>query len=900
MKFIKNLSLKLKLLLIAVPPIIFLLISSVITTVSLLNEKENLETSKHRIQEVESLAKAIHFMQIERGLSVGFASSNGAKGGDKLPDIRSKVDSAVNEIKEVYAKTKGDSSVLNNLSELSQKRSQIDSLKVDGSETAAYYTKTIISLIDTTTIIPSLMDDKNGRNAVQAYTHLASAKENLGQIRANLNGTFTKDVFIGNTYFTFGNSLGGYTINKRKFETLAPKEIVKYLNDNFKGDAVEKTFAMIETAKSKGSEGKFGIDASAWFSNATSSIEILRNAELELYKFVYKSIDEKLQSETTSIYGLIILITFIILAGIIITTVLIKDVQSSLVNIKNGLISFFAFLNRESTQAELIKLDSKDEFGAMAKAINENIQNIEKGLQADNNLISEFVEVAERVSNGFLFYRINALANNQELNNVKDIFNSTVANLERGVEIVIKGLSEFAAANYAYKIDNNGFNGKTGSMMAGLASLGQSNSEIFALINENGITLKSRAETLSSYSESLSTAANEQASSLEETAAAIEEMTSNISANADKANTMTLTANEAIKAAKDGNDMALKTSESMEEITKATTAINDAVAIIENIAFQTNILSLNAAVEAATAGDAGKGFAVVAQEVRNLANRSAEAAKQIKTLAEEANKKALEGREITIQTTKGFETIYTKISQTATMVEDVANASKEQMMGIGQINDAVAQLDKMTQENARLAGETNTISQEVLYAATSLVDAANRTKFDPSVKNRICDVDMIFDLMKMKFDHINFKENNYNKLKDTKVAWTVVNEHQCNLGKWIDAHKNEDFAHTPIWNDMLNVHSHVHQGVQKFINAETKHANTKELMEIASDIEEDTMKIFSLIDRLKEERNSCGKKHINKDEYVQNHIIATIPTAKSTKKPLLAQKSNKSDVWESF
>lgn len=896
MNFITNLSLKLKLLLLSIPPMIVVVVYSIITVMSLLQDKESIELSKHRIQEVESLAKAIHFMQIERGLSVGFVSTNGAKNGDKLPDIRSKVDSAVNEIKDVFARTKGDSSVLNNLSELIQKRAAIDSLKINAADVGPYYTKTIISFIDAATIIPTLMDDKGGRNTIQAYTHLASAKESLGQIRAFANKAFMLNNIDFKEYAFIMGRDSIYDVNSRKFETLAPKELQDFYKNNFKGESVDKTFSMLNIVKTKGLEGNFGVDANVWFTNVTASIDILRNVETELYKYVYKAMDEKLQTISTKLYALSIFIVIFVSIGIFITIILLKNLLSSVNTLQSGFLSFFSFLNKETIKAESIKLDTKDEFGEMSKIINENIQNIEKGLHADNNLLNEFVEVANRISNGFLFYRVNATANSKELNNVRDLFNSTIANLERGIEIVIKGLSEYASANFAHNIESSGFKGKTGSLIAGLTALGQSNSEIFAFINENGSVLQNRAQTLSSYSESLSTASNEQASSLEETAAAIEEMTSNISANTEKTNLMTLSANDAIKAAKDGNDMALKTSQSMEEITKATTAINDAVAIIENIAFQTNILSLNAAVEAATAGDAGKGFAVVAQEVRNLANRSAEAAKEIKTLAQEANDKALEGKNITAQTTKGFETIYTKISETATMVEDVANASKEQMMGIGQINDAVTQLDKMTQENARLAAETNTISQEVLYAATSLVEAANRTKYDANVKNRICDIDMVFDLMKMKFDHINFKENNYNKLKDNKVAWTVVSEHQCNLGKWIDAHKNEDFAHTPVWNEMLKVHSHVHGGVQKFINAETKNADTKELMEIASEIEGDTLKIFNIIDKLKEERNSCGKRNSAKNEIIHTSSSSKQPVTK----PHLAMKSNKNDVWESF
>ncbi|MDO9056029.1 MAG: methyl-accepting chemotaxis protein, partial [Sulfuricurvum sp.] len=213
-----------------------------------------------------------------------------------------------------------------------------------------------------------------------------------------------------------------------------------------------------------------------------------------------------------------------------------------------------------------------------------------------------------------------------------------------------------------------------------------------------------------------STASNQQAASLEETAAAMEEMTSNVQQNAQKANDMASMAAQTDASAKEGAELAQRTATAMTEIQVATNSINNAVAIIENIAFQTNILSLNAAVEAATAGDAGKGFAVVAQEVRNLANRSADAAKEIKAMAEQAATKSNEGMSIATELTRGFEVIAGKIEQTTMLVQDVSNASREQMQGIGQINTAVTQLDQMTQENAKVASnvsQTSDVIQEL-------------------------------------------------------------------------------------------------------------------------------------------------------------------------------------------
>ncbi|MCX6076769.1 MAG: methyl-accepting chemotaxis protein, partial [Campylobacterales bacterium] len=230
--------------------------------------------------------------------------------------------------------------------------------------------------------------------------------------------------------------------------------------------------------------------------------------------------------------------------------------------------------------------------------------------------------------------------------------------------------------------------------------------------------------------------------SLEETAAAMEEMTSNVQNNVQKSNEMATMANQTDNAAKDGAELAKRTSTAMTEIQSATNSINDAVAIIENIAFQTNILSLNAAVEAATAGDAGKGFAVVAQEVRNLANRSADAAKEIKAMAALAANKSNEGMNIATELTRGFEVIADKIAQTAIMVQDVSNANREQMQGIGQINTAVTQLDQMTQENAKVAAQADSIANATIQKAEAMVKDAlskefvGKDKINTSSQNR--------------------------------------------------------------------------------------------------------------------------------------------------------------------
>ncbi|MDP2851410.1 MAG: methyl-accepting chemotaxis protein [Sulfuricurvum sp.] len=245
----------------------------------------------------------------------------------------------------------------------------------------------------------------------------------------------------------------------------------------------------------------------------------------------------------------------------------------------------------------------------------------------------------------------------------------------------------------------------------------------------NSLSLRRNTFDLSHYSDELSSSSNEQASSLEETAAAIEELTANVSASAAKAQEMTALAQEAKIAAERGNSVARESLNAMSEMVSATEAINQAVEIIGNIAFQTNILSLNAAVEAATAGDAGRGFAVVAQEVRNLANRSAEAAKNIQEVAKTAREKSHGGLETSKNMMDSFLVITQKIAQTDDMVRDVANANREQMAGISQINGAVGQLDQLTQQNAKTAANVSSLSAIVQNLSDQMYSEISQKEF---------------------------------------------------------------------------------------------------------------------------------------------------------------------------
>ena len=346
------------------------------------------------------------------------------------------------------------------------------------------------------------------------------------------------------------------------------------------------------------------------------------------------------------------------------------------------------------------------------------------------SLIDETISVLGEFEQGDLSQRLNTKVSNPALMQLSTVINGMGDILEKNIENILDVLEKYSSYNYLNKVSTNGLKEQLLALANGVNSLGDSVTSMLKENKSNGLTLEQSSNVLLLNVDKLNLSSNEAAASLEETAAALEEITSNIRNNTESIAKMSMLSNGVTKAVNEGQAMANQTTTAMDEINVQVNLVNEAIGVIDNIAFQTNILSLNAAVEAATAGEAGKGFAVVAQEVRNLATRSAEAAKEIKAIVERATVKANEGKEIATNMIEGYKNLNSNISSTMNLISDIENASKEQLLGIEQINDAVNQLDQQTQQNAMVASQSHDIAQSTDEIAKLIVQDANQKEFE--------------------------------------------------------------------------------------------------------------------------------------------------------------------------
>lgn len=397
-----------------------------------------------------------------------------------------------------------------------------------------------------------------------------------------------------------------------------------------------------------------------------------------------------------------------------------KELVNFLKNMDNKNVSFEINTSMASEYSEIKDVIDKREKELLQKEKEESI------------LIEEAKIVMNQVKHGIYSQTITSISSNNSLEEFKKSVNEMIVETREHFLNINSILEKYTNYDYKEKLELKRItsNGEFQHLVEAINKLKEAITQMLVENKINGITLQNSSKILLTNVDKLNLSSNEAANSLKNTSTVLSEITQNVDKTSTQTIQMSSLANAVIGYSKEGLNLAEKTTTAMDEINEKVSAINESITIIDQIAFQTNILSLNAAVEAATAGEAGRGFAVVAAEVRNLANRSTQAAYEIKKLVESANIKANNGKTIANEMIEGYTVLNTNIDKTIELISSVADISKEQQVGIVQINSAINILEQQIKANAEVSSQANNIAIKTSNIANTIVDTANQKEFE--------------------------------------------------------------------------------------------------------------------------------------------------------------------------
>ncbi len=846
-------SLRSKLILMATIPALALLYfagAGVLEKLSISKEMIKLESLVDVSVKIGALT---HEMQKERGMSASFISSNGAKFSSELPAQRTKTDKAVEALQTTLRSFNAGSysdglknlldTAVSNLGELGVKRGMVTALSIDATQSSAYYTKTISSLLDIPAQVSTLSSHSEISRLASSYASLLKAKERVGIERALLSTVFVADHFTPDTQSRFLKNTSAQDVYTDLFFAYALDSQKEFYKTKVSGPAVDEVARIKKVAIDKGNEPGVGIDPVYWFKTVTEKIDLIKEVENKLADDLLSAAGQleinahRVAILFTILTGLSLLmtvaLTFFISRGVLRSINKLQqvagaiaegDLSSSIdLSQKDELGNLFRSMNvmQQQLLARITKEHhDRDKFMRAKIALDRISSNVmiadnERNIVYMNPAVLAMVQHAEsdirkvlpkfdaskllgtnmdafhknpahqkqllanltsafrseiRVGRCIFHLTANAIINDegQRIGTVMEWRDRTAeAAIEQEVARVVSGavLGDFnqriskedkegffleltEGVNELMEISSTGLNevvrvldalsqgdltktitnsysGIFGQLKHDSNSTVEKLKEIVSQIHEASETINTAAKEIAAGNNDLSYRTEEQAASLEETAASMEELTSTVQANSQNAKHANQLAVGATDIAGKGVRVVGQVVSTMEEINESSRKVVDIISVIDSIAFQTNILALNAAVEAARAGEQGRGFAVVAVEVRNLAQRAAAAAAEIKGLIGDSVEKVEVGTKLVAQAGQTMEEIVSAIRSVTVIMSEISAASTEQTSGIEQVNQAIGQMDDVTQQNAALV-------EQAAAAAESLEEQTQALAFTVS------------------------------------------------------------------------------------------------------------------------------------------------------------------------
>lgn len=469
------------------------------------------------------------------------------------------------------------------------------------------------------------------------------------------------------------------------------------------------------------------------FIYSQNSISFLQNIAVIKNKTNQELIKKEREFKSTTFYN--ILIAGVVGYGTIFLVLIFRHYlekrsnQNNLKTVATKIEQLAMYITEKSNEYEPSE-PFEGTMGEIVSHLNAAAKRYEKHRDGNIKILGELLLISAQIGKGHTSGRVIGKSENYLTHGLIGVFNEMIKNVDSTISSVLVALENYQNGDYTYSIEAKEFEGEMLRLIDGVNALGIALRESVAMNHANGVLLNRASNELIGTVELLAKTSAAQAKSVETITHLTGEITQNIKATTEKSEEMSRISIEAKEATAEGVLLSSDTVRAMEEINRSTAQIKEAIAVIDTISFQTNILSLNAAVEAATAGEAGKGFAVVAAEVRTLAGKSAEAARKIKELVSKTEKEANEGMEISKKMIAGFDTLANKVTQTDKLVSEVVVASKDEMKKAIAVADGVEELFAINKQNRLAAAKTEKITNEVSTLATKLVETAKSKRFE--------------------------------------------------------------------------------------------------------------------------------------------------------------------------